>query len=384
GLGRAYAGVGVVGDDYSSIAFNPAGMGLKKSGMQMGMTAVNLRADVYRLDDGKNDKMNFWVPIPNAFAQYHIDDRWNVGFGIYAPFGLKTQYRSSWFAADSAVKSELQIVDFAPAVSYKLTDTITIGGSFIARYIYGHMTNNLPAVVGGGKSDFELDGWTRTGTLGIMYEPTQDTRLGFSWRFRSTQQVKGDHKITGNSLIFNQTATGWASPDLPETATLSFYQKVQKVGISATARWTHWSQSFPEFSMRSNSRLFNQIYASNPMGSDIYQKTSKYNYDNTWTLSLGADYYHNENWTFRAGVAYDEGATHNDLTRTYRIPDNDRFWTSLGFSYMNDNYQFDFGYSHIFVRASKVIANSQNGETVSGKYKRMHSDLIGIQIQYAF
>ena len=114
------------------------------------------------------------------------------------------------------------------------------------------------------------------------------------------------------------------------------------------------------------------------------EKRSLYNYDNTWTLSLGADYYHNENWTFRAGVAYDEGATHNDLTRTYRIPDNDRFWTSLGFSYMNDNYQFDFGYSHIFVRASKVIANSRNGETVSGKYKRMHSDLIGIQMQYAF
>ena len=384
GLGRAYAGVGVVGDDYSSVAFNPAGMGLKKTGAQLGLSAVNLRADVHTLDNRRNDRMNFWVSIPNAFAQYQIDDRWNVGFGIYAPFGLKTQYKSDWFASESAVMSELQIIDFAPAISYKLTDTVTIGASFIARYIYGDMTNNLPAAVGGGKSEFELDGWTRTGSVGITYQPTEDTRLGFSWRFRSTQQVKGKHTISGNGLIFNEKATGWASPALPETATLSFYQKIQKVGISATARWTHWSQSFPEFSMRSNSHLFNQIYGGNPMGDDIYQKTSQYNYDNTWTLSLGADYYYNDNWTFRGGIAYDEGATHKDTTRTYRIPDNDRFWTSIGFSYMKDNSQLDVGYSHIFVRASRVIANTQNGETVSGKYKKMQSDIIGIQYQYAF
>ena len=29
--GRAFAGSGIVGDDYSAIAFNPAGMTLKKS-----------------------------------------------------------------------------------------------------------------------------------------------------------------------------------------------------------------------------------------------------------------------------------------------------------------------------------------------------------------
>ena len=81
GLGRAYAGVGVVGDDYSSIAFNPAGMGLKKSGMQAGMTVVNLRADIDGLPgpgtdmSGRYAKMDLWVPIPNAFAQYHLNDK---------------------------------------------------------------------------------------------------------------------------------------------------------------------------------------------------------------------------------------------------------------------------------------------------------------------
>ncbi len=389
GLGRAYSGAGVVGDDYSSIAFNPAGMSLKRSGMQVGMTAVNLKADINGLDgpgtnmSGKYGKMDHWVTIPNAFMQYNINNKWDVGFGVYAPYGLATRYKADWFGSTSAIKSQLTIVDLAPAVSYKMTDTLTFGASIILRYIYGNMTNRLPATIGGGKSDFELDGWTMTGTLGVLYEPVQDTRFGFSWRARSTQQVKGDHKITDNALSFNQTATGWASPALPETFTLSFYQKIQKFGLSGTARWTHWSQSFPEFVMKSNSHLFNMINTGSPTGSQVYANTVKYNYDNTWTFNLGTDYYYNDNWTFRVGVAYDEGATHNNTTRTYRIPDNDRFWTSCGFSYMKNNYQIDVGYSHLFVRSSKVIASAENKENFSSKYK-MHSDILGLQMQYAF
>ena len=403
GLGRAYSGVGVVGDDYSSIAFNPAGMSLKKSGIQLGLTEVNLHARIKGLEkqnhpgvageedmSGKKDRMNLYVSIPNGFAQYNVNEKVDVGFGVYAPYGLATKYKSDWFGSTSAVESTLQIIDFAPAISYKLTDNLTIGGSFIVRYIYGHMTNNLPNTVGGGKSDFELDGWTRTGTLGLLYEPLKDTRIGFSWRFRSTQQVKGDHKITDNKGIplygiqtFNQNATGWASPALPETATLSLYQKAGKFGLSATARWTHWTQSFPEFSMRSNSHLFNMIYGGNPAGSKIYQRTSQYKYRNTWTLGLGTDYYYNENWTFRWGAAYDEGATGSSTTRTYRIPDSDRYWVSLGFSYMKENYQLDVGYSHLFVKRAKVIADVQNAENFSGAYK-MRSDILGIQLQYAF
>ena len=37
---------GVVGDDYSAVASNPAGMTLKETGAQVGTTAIFLRAEV--------------------------------------------------------------------------------------------------------------------------------------------------------------------------------------------------------------------------------------------------------------------------------------------------------------------------------------------------
>lgn len=375
GLGRAYAGAGVTGDDFSAIAFNPAGMYLKGSGVQMGFTLVNISADVHSLTSDDKEKMDFFAPIPNFFAQQKINEKWTVGLGVYVPFGLKTKYDADWFGSDTAVLSKLDIVDIAPAVSYRITKQWSVGMSLIARYIYGHMTNSLPIGYGGGESDFELDGWTKTASFGIIYEPQKDTRFGLSYRLRSTQQVKGDHTIKGSlNPLFNETATGRASPALPETVTLSAFHKYKKFGFSGTARWTHWSQSFPEFTLKSESKLMSYLGG---------KKTSQYAYDNTWTITGGVDYYYNDNWTFRAGTGWDESPTHNDTTRTVRIPDNDRFWLSTGFSYMCQNWQFDFAYAHMFGRTAKALEASDPA-AARVKYKHLQSNIFGTQIQYNF
>ncbi len=382
GLGRAFAGAGIVGDDYSAIAYNPAGMmAVKRSGVQTGITVVNLRSDMESLSGstvGRKAEMDLYAPLPHFFGQYNVNDRLALGFGIYTPFGLKTKYKSNWFASDDGVLSELRIVDFAPAVAYKVTDKWSVGATFIARYIYGHMTNSLNPVLGGGESKFRLDGWTVSGVLGTMYEFTPDTRVGLSWRLRSTQQVKGDHKVTGNLFPYmnlNETATGWASPALPETFTLSAYHKYKQFGFSGTARWTHWSQSFPKFSMISDSTLFN-----NPLVPLNGEKRSEYNYDNTWTLTGGVDYYHNKNWTFRAGAGWDESPVRNPENRTIRIPDADRYWVSAGLSYMKYCWQFDLGFTHMFGKTGKSLEPGAK----EVKYTNLRTNILGAQIQYKF
>ena len=395
GLGRAYAGQGVVGDDYSAIAFNPAGMmAVKRSGVQAGMTFVNLKSNIHSLDEkplsgvapGQKYKMDFWAPVPNVFAQYNLNDKWAVGLGVYAPYGLKTLYDSDWFGSNTAILSKLDVIDINASVAYRISQKWSVGFSAIARYIYGHMTNTLSSAVGGGYSDFELDGWTRTGSVGVMYEPTKDTRIGLSYRLRSTQQVKGDHKISGNGAGFNEVAVGRASPALPETVTLSGYHRYKDVGFSGTARWTHWSQSFPHFTMKSESKLFgylSTVPAGQASGIAGSAKTSKYAYTNSWTLTAGLDWYYNKNWTFRCGTGYDESPAHKSTARTIRIPDNDRFWLSVGASYIRDNWQIDAAYGHMFGRAGKALESSDQ-TAAAVKYKDLRSNILGLQVQYKF
>ena len=337
GLGRSYAGQGIMGDDYSAIAYNPAGMTLmEKSGVQQVFNFINLRADVKGLDAahaGQHKKMDFWATIPAGFAQYNVNDRLKIGLGIYAPFGLKTQYDSNWFGSSLAILSKLDIADFNLSVAYKLTDHLSIGGSAILRYIYGRMTQDVPVTKGGGYMNFNVHGWTQTASLGVMYEFTKDTRVGLSYRLRSAQRAKGHMKVSGNVAyggILNGTGHAWANPDLPETVTLSAYHRYKDFGFSGTARFTHWTSSFPNFTVRSDAPLIRAAGG---------ETKTYYSYKNSWTVTGGVDYYYCNNLTFRFGGGYDESPAHKSSGRTARIPDNDRWWTSVGASYMKNNWQ---------------------------------------------
>ena len=376
GLGRSFAGAGIVGDDYSALAYNPAGMTLnKQSGAQAGLTVAQIYSKVRNAEDKDiKTKMNFGVPLPSAFAQYRINDRMTAGFGIYAPYGLKTRYSRKSFLAEEGVKSELEIIDLAPAFAFKATEKLSLGASLIARYIHGKMTNNLPKMAGGGYSDFDLDGWTAAWSVGAMYEFTPQTRLGISYKAKSMQTVKGDHKVSGSPVpdpnLNGTFYDGKASPDLPQSILVSFYhQPTEKWGLSTSVRWTDWENSFKEFTMSSSAPMLAKTQGKHTVDEE---------WRKSWTVSLGVDYYLNENWTLRAGTAYDQSPVRGKRYRTARIPDSDRIWLSAGASYISGNFQVDAGYAHLFMKNS----TAENGTTHA--YYKSYSNMFGIQLQYKF
>ena len=367
-LGRSYAGQGIMGDDYSAIAYNPAGMTLmKRSGLQQVVNLINVKSDVHGLEahEGQKGKMDFWQPMPAGFAQYNINDKWSLGAGIYAPYGLKTLYKSDWFGNQQAILSKLAIVDYNLSAAYKINQHWSVGASAILRYIYGRMTQKM----GLGDVNFNVHGWSQTGTLGVMYEANENTRFGVSYRLRSAQRANGLFKVSGTGTPYDKISIVRANPDLPETVTLSAYHRYKDVGFSGTARWTHWTSSFPDFSIRSE-------------GIPGGEKHTDYRYKNSWTLSGGVDYYYCKNLTFRFGAGWDESPTNGAARRTIRIPDSDRWWTSIGASYMKNNWQFDVGYAHLIAKTSKVMDPAL--PTVHAKYKNTQSNILGVQVQYKF
>lgn len=379
-LGRSFAGAGVVGDDYSAIAYNPAGMTLKKNGMQASFTMAEVASEMKGrgASSGKQTEMDFGVPLPAAYAQYQVNDKWFVGGGIYAPYGLATRYKKDSYIADSARESTLEVIDYNLSTAYKLNPKWSVGASFVARYIYGHMTNNI--VVGGmhlGESDFELDGWTYTGTLGIMYEPSENTRIGLSYKPKSIQRVKGDHTVTGNPIpgMFapGVYSDGKASPDLPETTLLSVYHKpFDKVAFTGSARFTRWGDSFEDFSMTSS---FTKAQGLPPVD---------YSWQDSWTFSLGTEYYVNDNLTLRLGTAWDQSPTPDNQHRTHRIPDSDRIWLSAGLSWRQDNMQFDLGYAHLFMKQSYIRDSVNTRYNDHDTKYRAYSNMFGLGFQYDF
>lgn len=379
GLGRAYAGGGVVGDDYSALAYNPAGMTLGGTGMQAGISIIQLHSDVTGVYKGEHDSTNVNVTteVPNFFAQYKVNDRVAVGFGVYVPFGLAIEYPKDWIGTDHGIDSELAVIDYSTAVAVKATDKLSLGLGIFARNANVDLTSSTTPGMKF-ENEFDLDDWGWGLHVGAMYEFTKNTRLGVSYRSRSQHKIKGDFDFMKGAPVAG-TYDATLPMDAPEQVQLSGYHKLNdKIGLSAGAKWTRWTR-FDALT----------IHTSNP--SPLAQVEVAQRWKNAWNFSLGMDYYHSENWTFRTGIGFDESPVPNSHERTTAIADNDRWEIALGASYKQNAWTFDMGYMFLYLPHYSVHNDRHNlaGTPPSGISPidaRYHTTahVLGLQVQYSF
>lgn len=385
GVGRSFAGAGVVGDDYSALAFNPAGMTLKNSGVQAGANVVMIDAKVSgnttngAFHAGKEGGIHLRQWVPHFFGQYKAADKVRLGLGVYAPFGLSTIYNEDWFGRTHALKSKIKVFDINPSVAYQVSDTFSIGGGFILEQLKALLTNDLPdylapSVPLGGQLELKEKGkWEYGYNFGMMYEPVKGTRFGASYRSKANYHLKGDISIWGSAsplpVYHNGVTIGRTKLTLPEYVWLSaVHEYNDRWTFSAAAKWVRWSR-FQNLDIESD--CFIGGVAKTPE-----------NWQNAWFFSAGADYKYNDNLTLRFGAAYDESPVKNATYRTARIPDNDRIWVSAGLSYLYNQMQFDLGYTHMFIKTARTH-NYASGSYINAKYD-MGTDIIGAAVQYHF
>ncbi len=146
-------------------------------------------------------------------------------------------------------------------------------------------------------------------------------------------------------------ASASARLDIPAYASLDWvHQFNDRLSLGASATWTEWS-SFQDLTLKSHGNTIVSI---------------PYTYRNTWTLAVGGDYKVTDQWTMRAGVAYDQTPTHN-ATRDPRIPDGDRYFASLGAGYRFQSMpelSIDAAYSRQFVK--EVPLKTVNQDRLGG------------------
>ncbi|MBO7257518.1 MAG: outer membrane protein transport protein, partial [Alphaproteobacteria bacterium] len=228
GLGRSFAGAGLVGDDYSAVAYNPAGMSYTtRSGAQLGLSTVGIRSTAKGTvsgltggnDSGKSDPYIVRV-LPHGFAQYRLNDKTVLGLGIYTPFGLATDYENGWFGKTHAGRSEIQTVNVSPALSVNVTDAVALGAALNLQHSRADLTSevegnipaipqmNIPSPLGptylGGKAHLRGHDTSLGYTLGATWEPVKNqTRLGVSYRSKVVHDLKGKNTVSdtnANSL----------------------------------------------------------------------------------------------------------------------------------------------------------------------------------------
>jgi len=344
--GNAFAGATAGAEDVSYMFFNPAGL-TRHQGQQ---AAVVLS---YIMPQGETKNANGSVGgnpasgdaaddalVPAVYGMWSVNQDLKLALGINVPFGLTTKYDLGWAGRAYAIESSVESININPAVAYRINENLSVGFGLQAQRTDVTLSQQIP--IGGPPAQdplFEVKGddWAYGFNLGVLFEPSPQTRFGVAYRGRIKQEISG-------TATFGPNATG-ANADLttPDSATLGFYHDInEQWAVMGEVAWTGWS-------------VFDQIVIN--MNTDIGLGTAAIvpeQWDDSWFAALGATWRPNESWTVRGGIAYDQTPL-SDQFRSPRLTDEDRTWVSVGAKYqVSPAFSFDFGYTHIFIKDAHV------------------------------
>lgn len=370
GLGNAYAGQAASAQDASTIFFNPAGMTLLPD-RQVVLAGHLIKPQAKfsgtvspAIGGGNGGDAGDLALVPNAYFAFRLTPDVHVGIGMNAPFGLKTEYDSTWKGRTEAIKSELKTINLNPSIAWKASESLSLGAGLSIQYAEATLSSAtsgaIPPPVGTVKGDDY--GWGFN--LGALWQLSDATRIGFAYRSEVDYTLEGSFKVNG------VTAVNPVHADLtmPDSASLSLFHKFDtRWDLLADVTWTGWSD-------------FDALRIVNANGGPV--STTIENWDNTYRYSLGANYHLNDRVTLRGGVAYDQTPM-SDAYRTARIPDGDRTWIAFGGQYrVSDRSTLDFGYAHLFIRDTP-INKTESGVTLSGTYEGA-VDILSAQFTHNF
>ncbi len=360
GMGNAYAGAAAVAEDASTIYFNPAGMSLLE-GNQFSAAghAIILGAEFSGTGTkpaglpplgpgpatgGTGGDAGGTSAVPNLYLTYGVGEQWDFGLGIGVPFGLVTEYDDTWLGRFQGIKSEITTININPSVSYRISDTVAIGGGINYQQLDAELTNAvvLPgSLEGRTKLEADDDGWGWN--IGAMFQLTPATRLGVAYRSEIDYELSGNVSTTfGGAPVAAASGAATADATLPDLFSVSVaHQASDQLELLADVSRMGWSS-------------INQINVVDP-GTGTLRDVLVLDFDDAWRFSIGGNYKLNDRWTLKAGLAIDETPVKSADKRTVRLPDNDRTWISFGGQLqVSPTSRWDFGYTHIFIKDAPI------------------------------
>lgn len=442
-LGRAFTGTTVAKDDATVAITNPAAMtNLDRTTIGTNVSIIDLSGEfsgsatagaafaaqpapissLARPVSGGNGGdpgdptavPSFAVATPLSGS---LENLW-VGFGVNAPYGLKTEWDKDWVGRYHAVTSDVKVIDATLSAAWKTSDQFSIGVGLRLQHADVTLTNaldlgtavcgnivtqigalpaaarptaiaqqlapmclNPTAPYGPGKNDgfFSVSGkdnglgWT----LGFQWRPLENLTMGYNYKSEIRHQLKGDVEFTvpANVMALPGMSTrfangkGGAALTTPSTHTFSVqYDITPAARLFAEAQHTSWSSLDNVTIKRDNGTVIGQ---------------EEYHWSNSNMYALGGEFDVSPALTLRAGIGKDDTPTH-DANRTPRLPDNNRTLLSLGGTYrLSDALAVDAAFMRVNLKDSPINSVSSTGAVITGEVQG-HANIIGVGATYKF
>lgn len=340
-----------------------------------------------------------WTMIPHGYLSWPISPTITAGLGIYVPFGASAEHSRNSVLRYSTNKTELRTLDINPTLAFEINPQHSIGVGIIAQYAtaklrkFADFSPRLAAYgVGAGQADgyaqMEADDWGVGFNVGWMWDINEQARIGASYRSAIDHTLSGhtNWKLNGPAFAIpgygdlfadGIRASGYVEREgtkakitTPESVSVhGMYRINPKTNLFGNLTWTRHSRfnklniqfDNPKSVLNSNTGSMGQSDTS----------TLSPNWRDTWRIAIGGSYQISDPLQLRAGFSYDQSPVKSADDRLTTLPDNDRYWFSLGAKYdFNKDSTLNIGYSYLYIDDS-----SSHWQGCSGACVDSHTSL---------
>lgn len=377
-------------EDPGAFPYNAAAMGFHKgSSLDVGLLLINPNFEVRTLSGRHETDGTDWIGAPMIQGAWKWDERWTLGLGINAPFGLETQWDVGTFPKLSVpipvapgvalpaglqhpTQSKLEVVSAVPTVTYRVSEALSIAAGVD---YYNAKTGRLDTGVIDVKGDGESWGWNASALF-----KQGPWSVGLSYHAASTLDLRGNYVVNDPVLIAlgRKSQPAELDVELPWRLQLGVrYAFNDQLAFEMDLTRTGWSQLEK---IEVKSRSTGQVLASD---------TEKW--DDANAYRFGLTYNLRPNTQLRLGYSYDETGQ-PDEHFSARIPDSDRHLFSVGLAHNYGNgWDVEAGYMYVMFddrkyRSTKpyVPGRDINGtDAINGDYEAS-AHLLGVSLRKTF
>jgi long-chain fatty acid transport protein len=370
------------------VYFNPAGLSFDSKQIGVGAALIGPYGDFTDNTTKQVSALNKkWYPAPNIYFSTPLGKKVAVGLGVFAPYGLTTDWPVTSQGRYLGYKSLVQGLYIQPTVAYKLSDKVSIGGGVDITYLnvelqqrvdlapqplgstgltFGQLNLICPAAVCGSVpqgtdfADLQLKGHNYSAGfhVGLLVKANDKVSLGFRWmtgqkvditngKIDTTQiSVPGvkipvapgvfvpvDTAVASQFVAPNKLADQNATSQIPLPDQVVFGVAIQasaKLRLLADYQFTRWS-------------MFDKL----PINGDYLKKDIVESFGNVSGIRVGAEFELGKNNVLRVGFD-GHGPASPDQSVTPNLPEGSRQEYTAGFgSQFSKNVRFDFAYMYL-------------------------------------
>jgi len=378
--GMGHTGTGLLLDN-ASILFNPGAVSFLDSlrGIYVGASFIIPRITYLEPGPGiytSHIEKHTGTPVTlYAVFKFKKTAKWNMGLGIYTPFGSKVQWPDDWKGQFLIREIDLKTFFIQPTASYKINDKIGIGVGFIYATGSFSLRKGVPIQDSTGKYGEGILKGKASGygyNAGIYFKVNDKLSLGLDYRSQVNVKVSGgsaDFTVPSSLSEYFPSTSFSTQLRLPQTISFGAGYKVNnRLTLALDINYVGW---------KSYDSLVIDFADNTDKLADIHSPRM---YENAFIYRLGAQYKLNDKWDVRAGCYYDATPVKAGYT-TPETPDADKIGITAGATFnLTKNIHLDASLLYI----NGMERTDINKETGFGGTYKSKAVVPGVSFSWMF